>query len=147
MRREFPERPFVGVGAVVFRDESVLLVRRDKEPGKGQWSLPGGAVEVGETMIDALKRELKEEVSVSIECGGLVDVFDRIFLNEDGRVLYHYVLIDYWGWFQSGSPSAGSDISDARLVNVQDMGGLEISGDVKSTIRKACRLREAGLSL
>ncbi|MFH1490346.1 MAG: NUDIX domain-containing protein, partial [Pseudomonadota bacterium] len=98
MKREYPESPIVGVGAVIFKDNKVLLVKRAKEPGKGLWSLPGGALELGESLVDGLKREISEEVSIEIEVGGLVRVLDRILRDQEERVRYHYVIVDYWGW-------------------------------------------------
>ena len=79
VKREYPGGPIVGVGAVVFDDEAVLLVRRNQDPARGQWSLPGGVVELGETLREAVERELREELSISVEIGGLIGVYDRIF--------------------------------------------------------------------
>ena len=97
MKREYPEAPIVGVGGVIFKDSSVLLVKRGQEPGKGQWSLPGGAVELGETLTHALKREILEEASINIEVGGLIRLLDRIVHDRQKRVQYHYVIVDKWG--------------------------------------------------
>jgi mutator protein MutT len=96
MKREYPEHPIMGVGGVIFHDQSVLLVRRNQEPAIGQWSLPGGAVELGETLDEALKREIQEEVSIKIEIGGLVRVLDRIIYDQEKRIRFHYVIADYW---------------------------------------------------
>ncbi|MBW1799150.1 MAG: NUDIX hydrolase [Deltaproteobacteria bacterium] len=141
MKREYPEAPIAGVGGVIFQNDAVLLVKRDKEPGKGQWSLPGGAVELGEPLIDALKRELHEEVSIKVRIGGLVRVLDRIVHDQDLRIRFHYVIVDYWGVLLSGPPRAGSDISDARFVSMgqaRDMGAHE---EVLETVRMAVEMR------
>ena len=137
MKREYPERPIVGVSAVIFVDKSVLLVRRKQEPAKGQWSLPGGAVELGEGILEALARELREELSVNIVVGGLVGVFDKIFHDHKNQVQYHYVLVDYWGWLVEGKPTPASDVSEALLVPLDELGGFDVDQELKATIRKA----------
>jgi ADP-ribose pyrophosphatase YjhB (NUDIX family) len=145
MKREHPERPIVGVSAVVFYEESVLLARRNQNPGRGQWSLPGGVVELGETLLEALKRELREEASLTMEVGGLVGVFDRIIRDGKNRVHYHYVIVDYWGWMTSGHPEPGSDISDVRLVALKDIQAWGIAPELRDTILKAVEMRDQGI--
>ena len=109
----------MGVGGVIFDGASVLLAKRGQEPAKGTWSLPGGAVELGEKVLDALKREIREEIGIEIEVGGLIRVLDRISLDQDRRIRYHYVIVDYWGWKVSGEPKPGSDTSDICFVPSQ----------------------------
>ncbi len=147
MNREYPDRPFVGVGGVIFAGDAVLLARRLNEPSKGQWSLPGGVVELGETLLDAIRRELLEEASVEVEVGGIIDAFDRIVRSSEDRILYHYVIVDYWGRLLSGSPSAGSDASEVMLVPVKDIGKLEISRQVKCTIMRGLEMQKSSLSM
>jgi len=141
MKREYPKGPIVAVAAVIFLDASVLLARRNQEPGRGQWSLPGGAVELGENHVEALKRELREEASINVEVGGLIGVFDRIVIDQENRVRYHYVIVDYWGWIASGHPSPGSDISDLRLVPLEEFDEFEISTELKETVWQAADMR------
>lgn len=141
MKREYPESPIVGVAAVIFSGESVLLARRNQEPARGQWSLPGGGVELGERLADALKRELLEEISIKVEIGGLIGVFDKVVKDRENRVRYHYVLVDYWGWVAAGQPRPGSDISELRLVPLEELASFEISKELKETVWKAATMR------
>ena len=145
MKREYPERPFAGVSAVVFYGQSVLLARRKQNPGRGQWSLPGGVVESGETLLEALRRELLEEVSITIEVGGLVGVFDRIIRDSNDRIHYHYVIVDYWGCIASGHPKPGSDISEVSLVDIKDIKTCGIDPELRDTILKAVEMRDKGI--
>ncbi|MEM3956177.1 MAG: NUDIX hydrolase [Candidatus Bathyarchaeia archaeon] len=94
-KRVYPETPLVGVGAVVCADGKILLIRRANEPGKGLWSIPGGLVEVGERIVDAVKREVEEETGIKVEVGRLIDVVENIIFDGDGRVKFHYILIDF----------------------------------------------------
>ena len=134
MKREYPEHPIIGVGGVIFHDQSVLLVKRGQEPGKDQWSLPGGAVELGETLIDALNREIYEEVSIKIKVGGFLRLLDRIVHDGEKRVQYHYIIADYWGWMVSGQPQAASDASDARFVDPNEVQKMGVHKEVEETI-------------
>lgn len=142
MEREYPERPVIGVGGVIFDDSKVLLVRRNQEPGKGEWSLPGGAVELGETVIDALKREVWEETSIRIEVGGLIRVLDRIVYDRHRWIQYHYVIADYWARKVSGLPRPASDISDLCFVPLNEVDAMEIRREVKETILMGLVMRD-----
>ncbi|MBN2126505.1 MAG: NUDIX hydrolase [Deltaproteobacteria bacterium] len=140
MKREYPDQPLAGVGGVIFRDDRVLIVQRGQEPGKGQWSLPGGLVELGETLTDALKREVLEETSLRIEIGGFVRLLDRIVHDDHGRIRFHYVIGDYWGWVVEGSLKPGSDISDARFMALDRLEDQELHPEVVETILEASEL-------
>ena len=146
MKREYPESPIVGVGGVIFDGASVLLAKRGQEPAKGTWSLPGGAVELGEKVVNALKREIQEEVGIEIEVGGLIRVLDRIVQDQEKKVRYHYVLIDYWGWKVSGHPTPGSDTSDICFVPLEGIQKMDIHREVRETILMAAKLREEAKS-
>jgi 8-oxo-dGTP diphosphatase len=118
VRREYPEAPIVGVGAVVIKGTEVLLVRRGSEPLKGEWSLPGGALEVGETLQQGVVREVFEETGITVAPAGVIEILDRIIKDEEsGRVRYHYVLIDFVCRVTSGSPRVGSDADEVRWVD------------------------------
>ena len=136
----------MGVGGVIFDGASVLLAKRGQEPAKGTWSLPGGAVELGEKLIDALKREIREEIGIEIQVGGLIRVLDRIVRDEERRVRYHYVIVDYWGWKTSGEPKPGSDTSDICFVPIEEIQKRDIHREVEETILMAAKLREGAKS-
>jgi len=137
MNREYPEQPMVGVAAVIFDGESVWLARRNQEPSKGRWSLPGGLVELGERHLQALHRELREELGVTLEVGGLAGVYDKIFYDLQGQIRYHYVVVDYWGWITQGYPTAASDVSEVRKVSLIHLEGFGLDRELLLTIRKA----------
>lgn len=141
MKRKYPKQPIVGVGGIIFKGDAVLLVKRDHEPGKGEWSLPGGAVELGETLEEALIREIGEEVGVEIRIGGLARLLDRIVRDDRQRVRYHFVIVDYWAEMLSGRPRPASDASDARFVSLDDLMHMEVHRDVKETVKMAIQER------
>jgi 8-oxo-dGTP diphosphatase len=141
--REYPERPIVGVGAVVVDGGRVLLVRRANEPLKGEWSIPGGAVECGETLEAAIAREVCEETGLSIDVGPVVDVLDRIRVDADGRVHFHYVLIDFVCRPNGGALCCGTDASDVTWAAVPELGQYRVAETTVTVIQKALdRLRD-----
>jgi ADP-ribose pyrophosphatase YjhB (NUDIX family) len=142
VRREYPDSPIVGVGGIVFLEDQVLLAKRGQEPGKGIWTLPGGMVELGESLEEALKREIQEELSMDIRVCGLVKLVDRIVRDEDGRVRFHYVIADYWAYPLSGKPQPGSDISDAKYVPLKEVHGLGLHQEVVQAILLADGMRQ-----
>lgn len=115
LQREFPDAPLVGVGAVIVHEGRVLLVRRGTEPARGVWSIPGGLIEIGEMLHEAVVREVREETGLQIEPVGLVELLDRIFREQD-RVRYHYVIADYLCRVTGGSLAAASDADEVRWV-------------------------------
>jgi len=138
--RRYPDRPFVGVGAVIVSDGQVLLVKRGREPLAGQWSLPGGAVEVGETLEECLVRELREETGLDVEVGPVIEVFDRITRDAGGRVEYHFVLVDYLCWPIAGELRAASDVDDARYVAPDALGPYSLTVKAQHVIERALEL-------
>jgi mutator protein MutT len=140
MTRAFPQRPVVGVGGVVLEGERVLLVRRAHPPLAGHWSLPGGAIELGETLESATVREIREETGLDVSVRGLVDVVDRIHRTADGRVEYHFVVIDYLCVPAGTAAVAGSDAADVRWVSVADLASCDVSATAVAVIRKAVAL-------
>ena len=140
MRREYPEAPRVGVGAVVLQEGQVLLVRRGGQPSSGRWSLPGGLVELGETTAEAARREIAEECGCMIRLVGVAGVVDRIVHDAEGRVRYHYVLVDYLAYPESAAITAGSDAAEACWVEVDRVGEMDVTEGVADMIRQAIEL-------
>jgi 8-oxo-dGTP diphosphatase len=134
--RRHPQRPIVGVGAVVFDDDRVLLVKRGREPLKGEWSLPGGAVEVGESLETAVAREVFEETDLQVEVGPVIEVLDRIHHAVDGRVEYHFVIVDYLCSPRGGLVKPGSDASDARWVPPAELPAYHLTAKAQAVIEK-----------
>ena len=135
--REYPSRPIVGVGGVVFVDGRVLIIKRRFEPLAGRWSLPGGALEVGETLAEGLAREMKEETGLDVEVGPVVDVFDRITRDEQGRPRFHYVLVDFLCTARAGMPVAGSDVAEVALVDTGDLARYDLTPKTIDVIFRA----------
>ena len=138
--REYPDRPIVGVGGVIVDNGKVLLVRRRYEPLKGHWSLPGGMVEIGETLEAALTRELLEETGLAVDVGPVIEVFDRITPDEDHRIRYHFVLIDYLCWPGGGALRAGSDVDAAIWADPDNLAEYSLTDKATSVIRRGMRL-------
>jgi ADP-ribose pyrophosphatase YjhB (NUDIX family) len=142
MKRDYPEHPIIGVGAVIVEGGRVLLVRRDTEPLRGEWSVPGGMLELGEKLRDGVRREALEETGVKVEPGEVLDVFDSIFTDGLGKTQYHYVLIDYLCRVISGEAQAGSDVSDVRWVSLEALPAMGLREPVEQVVRKG--LERAG---
>lgn len=139
--RTYPSNPITGVGAVIFIDGRVVLIRRRFEPLSGQWSLPGGTVELGETLEAAVAREVREETGLVVAVGPVVEVFDRILFDEHGRVRYHYVLVDYLCIPVAGGLTHGSDVDDAILADPHDLESYDLTPKAAGVIAKAVHLR------
>jgi 8-oxo-dGTP diphosphatase len=136
MKRDYPERPIIGVGAVIVRGDRALLVRRATEPLKGEWSVPGGALELGEKLRDGAARETLEETGLRVEVGEVLDVFDSIFTDGDGRTQYHYVLIDFLCTPLAGEALPGSDVSEVLWITEADLAGMNLRHSIAQVVRK-----------
>lgn len=145
MSREYPEHPLVGVAAVVLRNEQVLLVQRGREPGKGSWGLPGGLLELGESLAEGARREVLEECGLEIEVGPVVDIFEPILRDETGRLRYHYVVVDLLGRYTGGELRAADDADDARWVGLEELDSLPMLPDTKAVIRKGAAMQDSAL--
>jgi ADP-ribose pyrophosphatase len=141
--REYSAYPIPAVGVICFLGDSVLLVQRGKEPRRGEWSVPGGAVEMDETTREAAVREFREECGGSIELRELVEVLDWIHRDEDGRARYHYVLIDYWAEWLGGELRAADDVLDVRWVLPADLDAYGLTSWTRAVIEKAIAMRKA----
>jgi len=142
--REYPSVPRVGVGAVVLDAGRVLLVRRGKPPLAGKWSLPGGMLELGETTAEAARREVAEECGLQIRVGELAGILDRVVRDAEGRIRYHWVLVDYVAFVESGELCAASDADEAQWVEVDEVVRLDTTDGLLDMIRRAQALAERG---
>ncbi len=135
--RLYPRRPMVGVGAVVWRDGAVLLERRGQPPARGSWALPGGLVDVGETLEEAVRREVREECGIEVVVGPLLGVFEPIQRDEDGRIRYHYVVIDYLVTYSGGDLVVGDDAAELCWVSVDDLDAYPLMPATRAMIERA----------
>jgi 8-oxo-dGTP diphosphatase len=142
--RSYPARPIVGVGAVILDGHRVLLVKRAHPPLKGEWSLPGGAVELGETIEAAVAREVLEETGIEVDVGPIVEVLDRVQHAPDGRVEYHFVIIDYLCAVRTGVAAHGSDAEEIRWVELSQLAPLGVTDKAIAVINKAVGMKESG---
>ena len=139
-RREYPERPIIGVGGVVISDGRVLLVRRGSPPLQGQWSIPGGILEVGETLIEGVQRELAEETGIDVRVRTLIEVFERIDRDPSGKAQYHFVVLDYLCEVVRGVARAGSDVSEVAWAAFHELEKYSLTEIASRVIQKAFEL-------
>ena len=144
MSRQYPDRPIVGVAAVVIEDDRVVLVRRGSPPAYGEWSLPGGAVEPGETLEEAVVREVKEEIGLEVEVVELVAVLDRIFLDPEGEVQFHYVLMDFLCRRSGGRLRASSDAISCAQVVFAALSRYRLTQETREVINRAYQRLNGG---
>jgi 8-oxo-dGTP diphosphatase len=142
LAHEFPAAPVVGVGGVVVRDGRALIVRRGHEPRKGEWSLPGGRVELGESLEDATRREIREETGLDVDVGPLVEAFDRVH-RLDGRIRYHFVILDYLCVPLAGEARAGDDAEEVAWVTAEELDGYGVNAHAAAVIRRGLAMAAA----
>ena len=135
--RKYPSRPIPGVGVVVRKGDAVLVIQRGNPPGRGAWGIPGGAVELGETWREAAQREVREECGIEIALGDVIDAVDMIFRDDDGRVQYHYTLVDFVADYVSGDLRAATDVLDARWLPLSEVSTFELPEMTRKVIAKA----------
>jgi 8-oxo-dGTP diphosphatase len=135
--RQYPPRPVVGVGAVILHRNKVVLIKRKYDPLAGRWSLPGGTLEIGESLEAGVAREMLEETGLEVEVGPVVEVFDRILRDDEGRVEYHFVIVDYLCRPLGGALQAGSDVDDAVWVAPEDLAQYQITDKATEVVERA----------
>ncbi|MGA2004094.1 MAG: NUDIX hydrolase [Terriglobales bacterium] len=136
MKREYPESPLIGVGAVIVKDGRALLIKRGQPPLLGEWSLPGGVLECGESLREAAIREAREETGLTVEVGEMLGVYERVIRSDDGRVRYHYVLIDFLCRPVVGELKASSDAAEAGWFTRDELPALELAYDANDVVLK-----------
>ncbi len=142
IKREYPDNPMVGVGAFIEKNGSVLLVKREHEPGKGKWSLPGGLVNLGEKIRDAIKREVEEEVGLKVDVVNIVDVFDSIEYDDKGRVRFHYVIIGFMVKAIGGEVRGSEEASQVKWFNVEELKNLEMTSTTRKLLKEVNFLKD-----
>ncbi|MGC2529715.1 MAG: NUDIX hydrolase [Candidatus Acidiferrum sp.] len=148
--REYPERPVVGVGGVIIENGRALLIRRGSEPLRGQWSIPGGTLELGESLQQGVARELLEETGLEVRVLELIEVFDRIFPGEvpepaekGRRPRFHFVIVDYLCERLSGEPRAGSDVTDVAFASEDELGQYHLTETATRVLQRAFAMDRA----
>jgi ADP-ribose pyrophosphatase YjhB (NUDIX family) len=149
MAREYPDRPVVGVGGVVIENGLALLIKRGSEPLLGQWSIPGGTLELGESLQQGVARELLEETGLEVQVLDMIEAFDRIFLdpaaansNDKSRPKYHYVIVDYLCERLAGEAQAGSDVTDIAYATEQELEKFQMTSTAMRVLRRAFAMDE-----
>ncbi len=144
MKRTYPKCPLIGVGSIIFKQNKkqnkVLLIKRAHPPSEGKWSIPGGLVEIGETLRAAVIREIEEEVGLKVRPEKIVDVIERIIPDSSGKIMYHYVIVDFLCTILAGSPVANSDVKEAVFYSLNQLNRLELSPELVNIIKKAYKI-------
>ncbi len=136
MRREYPEAPIVGVGAIIRDGDRIVLIRRNQEPSRGRWTFPGGLVELGEPVRDAARREALEETGLVVEIGEVAAVLDNVVHDEADRIRYHYVIVDFLARLVGGRLQPGSDVSDVCWAGLADLDALDVTEKAAEIARR-----------
>jgi 8-oxo-dGTP diphosphatase len=137
MQRKYPLHPLIGVGALIKAGDEIVVVRREHEPAKGLWSIPGGLLELGERLSDGVKREVLEETGLDVKIDRLIDALDNIVYDEQGKILYHYVLIDYLCSSSRRTLKTATDVTDAQWIRLRDLDKLQTTKTLKRLLVKA----------
>ncbi len=148
--REYPDRPVMGVGGVIIDNGRTVLIRRGTEPLRGEWSIPGGTIEIGETLEEAVHRELREETGLEVRVLELIELFDRIYLDQHSTAAtdkkkprFHYVIADYLCELTGGEPRAGSDVTDLALAREDELVRFHLTEKATSVLKKAFAMSRA----
>jgi 8-oxo-dGTP diphosphatase len=144
--REYPDRPVIGVGGVIIDRDRTVLIRRGTEPLLGEWSIPGGTIEIGETLEEAVRRELREETGLEVCVLDLIELFDRIYPDAGNKPRFHYVIADYLCGLVGGEPRAGSDVTDIAFAQEEELGAFKLTEKATSVLHKAFAMSRARAS-
>ncbi len=136
MKRMYPEQPVAGIGAVILKDAQIALIQRGNEPGRGKWTIPGGLVELGEHLEQTVIRETKEEVSLDVVNPTLLDVVDNVDIDIDGKIKYHYVILEYFVQVIGGNLKADSDAIDVQWVQLDNVENYDLTASFRAFFRK-----------
>jgi mutator protein MutT len=136
LRREYPSQPIVGVGAIIVQEGKILLAKRGSEPGKGKWSVPGGLVELGEKLGKAVVREVKEETNLDVEVVSLIDAVDNIIRDSNGKLQFHFVIIDYLTKLKGGTLQSSSDVLDTRWVRIEEAEDYDLTSIFREFLQR-----------
>ena len=142
MKRLYPDHPVVGVGAIIVSEGKILLEKRKNEPSRGKWSIPGGLVELGESVEQAVIREVKEETGLDVEAPRLIDVVDNISSDAKGKVKYHYVIVDYLVNIRGGLPKAASDADELKWVPLSEVEEYDLTKSFRDFFQRNRRKLE-----
>jgi len=149
--REYPERPIVGVGGVIIDRGRTVLIRRGSEPLRGKWSIPGGSLELGETLEEGVARELLEETGLTVRVLELIELFDRIYMENgavdarDKKPRFHYVIADYLCELVGGEPHPGSDVTDLAFAREDELGKFQLTEAATRVLKKAFAMDRANV--
>jgi len=147
LKKEYPEHPMVGVGAIIVQDGKILIVRRSSEPGKGKWSVPGGLVELGETVEQAVVREVREECGLDVEVDRLIDVVDSMTFDRNGRLKYHFIILDFFVKIKGGKLRPGDDAKEAMWVSLEEVENYDLTKTFRDFLKRNMeKLRNYSLS-
>ena len=136
MKKEYPKHPIVGVGAIIIQNGKILIVRRGSEPGKGKWSVPGGLVELGETVKQTVVREVKEECGLDVEVDRLIDVVDSMTFDENGKLKYHFVILDFFVKLKGGELKPGDDAKEALWVPLEEVEKYDLTRTFRDFLKR-----------
>ena len=136
MKKEYPKHPIVGVGAIIIQNGKILIVRRGSEPGKGKWSVPGGLVELGETVKQTVVREVKEECGLDVEVDELIDVVDSMTFDENGKLKYHFVILDFFVKLKGGELKPGDDAKEALWVPLEEVEKYDLTRTFRDFLKR-----------